>query len=63
MDNLKNQDSPATCDIKVDGTSLKGYRLQDFQDQDKDAWERYIRTGRDQSRARKFGCDHLTPLN
>jgi hypothetical protein len=36
MNNRKNQDSLATCDIKVDGASLKGYRLQDFQD--KDAW-------------------------
>jgi putative DNA primase/helicase len=26
-----------SCDIKVDGASLKGYRLHDFQD----AWERY----------------------
>ncbi len=26
-----------SCDVKVDGASLKGYRLQDFQD----AWERY----------------------
>ena len=35
-----------SCDIKVDGASLKGYRLQDFQD----AWERYagpVATGRD----------------
>jgi hypothetical protein len=59
MDNLKNQDSPATCDIKVDGTSLKDYRLQDFQD----AWERYAGPGRHQSRARKLGRDQLTPLN
>jgi hypothetical protein len=34
-----------SCDIKVDGATLKGYRLQDFQD----AWERYagpVATGR-----------------
>ena len=54
MDNLQNQDSPATPlqgfdaieSFKVDGASLKGYRLQDFQD----AWERYagpLATSRD----------------
>ena len=44
MDNLQNQDKPATPlqgfdaieSFKV-GASLKGYRLQDFQD----AWECY----------------------
>ena len=61
MDNPKNQDLPATCDIKADVTFAEGYRLQDFQD--KDACAHYAGPGRHQSRARKLGRAQLTPLN
>ncbi|SRR5581483_11403910 len=48
-----------SCDVKVDGASLKGYRLQDFQD----AWERYagpVAIGRDRENSDR---DQLTLLN